>query len=95
MTVECQDVVEMRLELMRRQVEWLLNGRSMFIPRSREKEQTEALSNVYCCCANSLERKKLKVAVDEQNNAKGFKTLRSAFLPADFGAKVNFCEILF
>ena len=40
-----------------------------------KKEQTEALSNVYCCCANSLERKKLKVAVDEQNNANGFKTL--------------------
>ena len=40
-----------------------------------KKEQTEAPSNVYCCCANSLERKKLKVAVDEQNNANGFKTL--------------------
>ena len=60
-----------------------------------KKEQTEAPSNVYCCCANSLERKKLKVAVDEQNNANGFKTLWSAFLPADFGAKVNFCQILF
>ena len=30
-------IVEMRLELMRRQIEWLPNGRSMFIPRSREK----------------------------------------------------------
>ena len=37
MTVECQHMVEMRLELMKRQMEWLPNGRSMFIPRSGEK----------------------------------------------------------
>ena len=74
MTVECQHVVEMRLELMRRQVvaQWSFN---VHPSEPRKKEQTEAPSNVYCCCANSLERKKLKVAVDEQNNANGFKTL--------------------